>query len=177
MPHRPQALAGAILLRAMVPLAKPPRADLAGKPVLIVSGAQDPIAAPDNAARLAEVLRQAGAAVEHEVLPGGHPLSNAERSESFDIGPASVDGGSHTLRNTGGELPPHNAASGAEYRIVVDFAEPDRFLAVQNIGNCGIPGHKHYRDQFVPWLRGEYHTVHLDRRNIPVESTTVLMPN
>jgi penicillin amidase len=105
-----------------------------------------------------------------------HPLSNAERSATFDIGPAAVDGGSHTLRNTGGELPPHNAASGAEYRIVVDFAEPDRFLAVQNIGNSGIPGHKHYSDQFVPWLRGDYHTVHLNREHISVQSVTVLVP-
>ena len=31
---RPEALAGAILLRAMVPLPNPPKADLAGKPVL-----------------------------------------------------------------------------------------------------------------------------------------------
>jgi penicillin G amidase len=104
-----------------------------------------------------------------------HPLSNAERSESFDIGPAPVDGGSHTIRNTGGELPPHNAASGAEYRIVVDFAVPDRFLAVQNIGNSGVPGDRHYRDQFGPWLRGEYHTVHLNRANIAVERQVVLM--
>jgi penicillin amidase len=105
-----------------------------------------------------------------------HPLSDTALSEIFDIGPAPVDGGSHTVRNTGGELPPHNAASGAEYRIVVDFAEPDRFLAVQNIGNSGIPEHKHYRDQFGPWLRGEYHTVHLDRAHIPVESVTALLP-
>ena len=105
-----------------------------------------------------------------------HPLSNAGRSESFDIGPAPVDGGSHTIRNTGGELPPHNAASGAEYRIVVDFAVPDRFLAVQNIGNSGVPGDRHYRDQFEPWLRGEYHTVHLNRANIAVERQTVLTP-
>ena len=75
---RPQALSGAMLLRAMVPLREPPRADLAGKPVLIVSGAQDPIAPPDNAARLADVLRQSGAAVEHRVLSAGHPLSNAD---------------------------------------------------------------------------------------------------
>jgi phospholipase/carboxylesterase len=75
---RPQALSGAMLLRAMVPLRDPPRADLAGKPVLIVSGAQDPIAPPDNAARLADVLRQSGAAVEHRVLLAGHPLSNAD---------------------------------------------------------------------------------------------------
>jgi len=75
---RPQALSGAMLLRAMVPLREPPRADLAGKPVLIVSGAQDPIAPPDNAAILADVLRQSGAAVEHRVLSAGHPLSNAD---------------------------------------------------------------------------------------------------
>jgi phospholipase/carboxylesterase len=75
---RPQALSGALLLRAMVPLREPPRADLAGKPVLIVSGAQDPIAPPDNATILADVLRQSGAAVEHRVLRAGHPLSNAD---------------------------------------------------------------------------------------------------
>ncbi len=105
-----------------------------------------------------------------------HPLSNAERAKAFDVGPAPVDGGSHTIRNTGGELPPHNAASGAEYRIVVDFAEPDRFLAVQNIGNSGVPGNKHYRDQFVPWLRGAYHTVTLNRAEVAAESVVVLQP-
>ena len=83
-----------------------------------------------------------------------HPVGDA----AFDIGPREVDGGSHTLRNTGGELPPHAASSGAEYRIVVDFAAPDLFLAVQNIGNSGVPGTPHYQDQFEPWLRGEYHT-------------------
>ncbi len=105
-----------------------------------------------------------------------HPLSSPERAATFDVGPAPVDGGSHTIRNTGGELPPHNAASGAEYRIVVDFAEPDRFLAVQNIGNSGVPGDPHYRDQFEPWLQGGYHVVHLNRANIAVERITRLMP-
>lgn len=73
---RPDALAGAILLRAMAPLTDPPRVELNGKPVLIASGAQDPIARPDNAARLADLLRRAGAAVEHKILPAGHALSN-----------------------------------------------------------------------------------------------------
>ena len=94
-----------------------------------------------------------------------HPLGDA----AFDIGPHEVDGGSHTLRNTGGELPPHAASSGAEYRIVVDFAAPDSFLAVQNIGNSGVPGSPHYRDQFEPWLRGEYHTVHLRREQVEAD--------
>lgn len=91
-----------------------------------------------------------------------HPVCDP----AHDIGPADVDGGSHTLRNTGGELPPHAASSGAEYRIVVDFADPDRFLAVQNIGNSGVPGSRHYDDQFQAWLRGEYHVVHLRREGV-----------
>ena len=95
--------------------------------------------------------------------------SQAGAGEALDIGPAPVDGGSHTVRNTGGELPPHHASSGAEYRIVVDFAAPDRFLAVQNIGNSGVPGSPHYRDQFEPWLRGEYHTVHLTRDGVEAD--------
>jgi penicillin amidase len=104
-----------------------------------------------------------------------HPVGDA----AFDIGPREVDGGSHTLRNTGGELPPHAASSGAEYRIVVDFAAPDSFLAVQNIGNSGVPGTPHYQDQFEPWLRGEYHTMHLrrDRVEADCESTTIIQPS
>ncbi len=107
-----------------------------------------------------------------------HPLSNAALGEAFDIGPTPVDGGSHTVRNTGGELPPHAASSGAEYRIVMDFAAPDSFLAVQNIGNSGVPGSPHYRDQFEPWLRGDYHVVHLRRDGVEAacETTTRIRP-
>jgi phospholipase/carboxylesterase len=71
----PGALAGAVLVRAMIPLSTKPEADLAGKPVLMLSGAMDPIAVPDNAARLASGLRDAGAKVLHRTLPGGHELS------------------------------------------------------------------------------------------------------
>ena len=76
--RRPEALAGAALLRAMVPLPDPPAADLAGKPVLILSGAMDPIVPAENAARLAAILKGAGASVEHRTLPAGHGLSQAD---------------------------------------------------------------------------------------------------
>ena len=77
---RPDVLAGAILLRAMVPLSHQPQPGLRGKPVLIVSGASDPIIPPLNARRLASMLKQAGAAVEHRTLPVGHELSHADVS-------------------------------------------------------------------------------------------------
>jgi len=76
---RPETLAGGILLRAMPPLANADASQgLAGKRVLIVSGRRDPIAAPANAARLKAMLEQAGATVDHEVMAGGHELSQAD---------------------------------------------------------------------------------------------------
>lgn len=75
---RPEALAGAVLIRAMVPLAEPPASDLTGKPVLILSGATDPMVPQDNVARLAALLSAAGASVEHRTLPSGHGLSQAD---------------------------------------------------------------------------------------------------
>ena len=75
---RPEALAGAVLVRAMVPLSKPPKAELAGKPALILSGSSDPIIPAENAGRLARQLTEAGARVEHETLPTGHGLTQAD---------------------------------------------------------------------------------------------------
>jgi phospholipase/carboxylesterase len=75
---RPEALAGAVLLRAMVPLADASAGDLRGKGVLMISGAADPIVPAGNAARLAAILKDGGADVEHKVLPVGHGLSQAD---------------------------------------------------------------------------------------------------
>ncbi|MBI2718364.1 MAG: alpha/beta hydrolase [Rhizobiales bacterium] len=72
---RPEALAGAILLRAMVPLDTVPKPDLSGKRVLLVSGRADPILPLENARRLADLLRTAGAEVQHETLATGHALA------------------------------------------------------------------------------------------------------
>jgi phospholipase/carboxylesterase len=75
---RPEALAGAALLRAMVPLQDPPTVDLTRKPVLILSGASDPIVPLANAKRLASLLADAGAGVEHRMLSGGHALTQTD---------------------------------------------------------------------------------------------------
>lgn len=72
---RPGTLAGAALLRAMVPLSDPPRPDLSGVSVLIASGKFDTTVPASNSAKLAAMLRQAGAEVSHQTLPVGHQLS------------------------------------------------------------------------------------------------------
>jgi phospholipase/carboxylesterase len=75
---RPDALAGAILLRAMVPLTHPPKVDLSGRQVLMISGLHDPIVARENAAELQSLLATRGANVESHALPIGHQLSQAD---------------------------------------------------------------------------------------------------
>ncbi|MFL4993209.1 MAG: alpha/beta hydrolase [Microvirga sp.] len=77
---RPEALAGAALLRAMVPLSSAPRVDLAGKRVLMISGTMDPIIPADNSNRLAASLSASGAEVQHQMLPTGHNLSQTDLS-------------------------------------------------------------------------------------------------
>jgi phospholipase/carboxylesterase len=75
---RPEALGGAILLRAMVPLSHPPKVDLSHTQVLMISGVHDPIVPRDNAAELQSLLAARGADVESHALPIGHQLSQAD---------------------------------------------------------------------------------------------------
>jgi phospholipase/carboxylesterase len=72
---RPDLFAGAVLMRPMLPFDPRPLPDLAGKPVLILSGAQDPLAPEEQAGLLAALLGEAGADVAYEVVPGGHGLT------------------------------------------------------------------------------------------------------
>jgi len=74
---RPQTLAGAILLRPMVPIVPEPLPDLTGVPVLAVSGRYDPIVHADEARQLVYLLRQAGAEVSRSLENAGHGLTAA----------------------------------------------------------------------------------------------------
>jgi predicted esterase len=80
----PNAFAGAILLRPMVPFepASPPL--LRGIPILISAGRNDRIVPSALTQRLAEVLEQAGASVTTLWQPTGHALSPKELEQATD---------------------------------------------------------------------------------------------
>src|SRR4051812_234655 len=71
----PDVLAGAVLLRAMTPFEPKTLPDLTGIPVLLLSGAADPLIKAEDRDALAEKLRAGGAEVTYEVVPAGHNLS------------------------------------------------------------------------------------------------------
>jgi phospholipase/carboxylesterase len=77
---RPEVLSGAILLRAIVPLKNPPSTELDNKPVLLVSGAADPIIPASNAKQLATMLKTANTNIQHETLQTGHNLTQNDVS-------------------------------------------------------------------------------------------------
>ncbi len=74
----PGVLAGAVLLRSMVPLVPEQRASLRGTPVLMIEGEVDPIVPRDNAERLLSLLRDAGASVTLHWQATGHALTPAD---------------------------------------------------------------------------------------------------
>jgi len=75
---RPEVLAGAALLRPMIPLTPDRLPDLKSVPVFLAGGRRDPIVRPEQTAQLAELLGKAGADVEVHWSPGGHELSTGD---------------------------------------------------------------------------------------------------
>lgn len=74
----PDVLAGAILLRPMVPFVAEQMPSLAGRRVLVAAGRSDPIVPARQSEVLAEMLRLAGADVTLHWSPGAHGLERAD---------------------------------------------------------------------------------------------------
>jgi phospholipase/carboxylesterase len=72
--RRPDLLAGAVLLAAMVPYAQPPTVDLGRSLVIISNGDRDPMIAARVTQQLASQLREHGAEVVELPHPGGHQI-------------------------------------------------------------------------------------------------------
>jgi len=71
-------LAGAALLRAILPIEPPRPPDLTGVPVLIAAGRRDPYSSAERVEALADRLQSAGASVDLQWSLRGHDLDPAE---------------------------------------------------------------------------------------------------
>ena len=78
MLKEPDALAGAILMRAMLPFDPRPLPDLKDLPVLLLAGKYDELIPMTQAGLLAALLGEAGADVTYETLPAGHGLTEQD---------------------------------------------------------------------------------------------------
>ena len=76
--QRPEALSGAVLVRAMVPYEPGKVPDLSGKRVLVLAGRRDPYSGGAASETLAGFFRKGGAAVEVHVAEAGHEMAQAD---------------------------------------------------------------------------------------------------
>lgn len=70
--------AGAVLVRPMLPIADPPPANLTGKPLLILKGAEDTVIPAESTSRLIDVLNRAGARLKVVEVAAGHEISQTD---------------------------------------------------------------------------------------------------
>lgn len=82
--NRPETLAGAILIRGMLPFDPPSLPDLNGMPVLMLNGSEDPIVPAATRERLAQALKKAGAKLQYELLPAGHQITRQDLQLAAD---------------------------------------------------------------------------------------------
>jgi predicted esterase len=75
---RPDALGGAVLFRAMVPLTPETLPKIQATPVLISNGKMDPLVSAEETERLAALLRSAGADVAVSWQNAGHELTDRD---------------------------------------------------------------------------------------------------
>ena len=75
---RPEVLAGAILLRPMVPFVPEALPPLAGRRVLVAAGKSDPVVPARQSEILADMLKSAGAEVTLHWSPGAHGLDRSD---------------------------------------------------------------------------------------------------
>lgn len=74
----PETLAGAVLMRGMVPFVPKQPVELNRTPVLLLNGVEDPIVGTDEVAELANILRAANAEVTLHWEQAGHTLSQGD---------------------------------------------------------------------------------------------------
>jgi phospholipase/carboxylesterase len=79
---RPRTLAGAVLLRAMVPIVPEERPDLSGTSVFLAAGKNDNFIPPEGTRQLVDLLQKAGADLILRWSDSGHQLESKEIDEA-----------------------------------------------------------------------------------------------
>lgn len=110
-----------------------------------------------------------------------HPLGKqAPLDKLFNVGPLPVAGGQEIPNNMSQRLGPAPWAvvHGPSTRRVIDFADPGQALGSNPVGQSGVWGDAHYRDQAEAHAEGRYRRQYLTEADVAAatRSTLVLRP-
>lgn len=114
-------------------------------------------------------------------LTHNHPLGQQKPLDKiFNVGAFKVAGGRETPNNLNIQMGPAPWAvkSGPSTRRVVDFAQPEKALGINPVGQSGVLFDAHYADQSQLFADGRYVPQHLSAADVKTNtrSTLVLQP-
>lgn len=95
-----------------------------------------------------------------------HFMSRAMNDDArarFDVGDLPRGGDSYTITATGGG---DNQTSGGSFKIIMDSADWDRSVGLNNPGQSGDVRSPHYRDLYQLWARGKYFPIFFSREKV-----------
>jgi penicillin amidase len=110
-----------------------------------------------------------------------HPLGSQKLlAPLLNVGPYAVTGSHEVPNNFSAPLSaaPWSVTYGPSTRRVIDLAMPDQAQGILPVGQSGVPFNRHYQDQALPFVRGEYQALHLSSTDIArvTQSTLQLRP-
>ncbi|MEI8157772.1 MAG: penicillin acylase family protein [Burkholderiales bacterium] len=110
-----------------------------------------------------------------------HPLGMQKPLDKiFNVGPFNVAGGRETPNNLNINMGPGPwpVKSGPSTRRVVDFAQPDKSVGINPLGQSGVLFDKHYDDQAALFSEGLYMRQFLSAADVKAhtQSTLTLRP-
>ena len=105
-----------------------------------------------------------------------HPLGRHEALDFLlNIGPFPRPGSTGTLDNSEYRFAePFASVVGPSMRQIVDLCDLEHSLSIITTGESGQRLSRHYKDQTLPWLNHEYHTLVLDKSDVIRSATSHL---
>jgi penicillin amidase len=106
-----------------------------------------------------------------------HPLGMQKPLDRiFNVGPFKVAGGRETPNNLNVNMGPGPwpVKSGPSTRRVIDFAQPDKSIGINPVGQSGVLFDKHYDDQAALFSEGLYMRQYLSAADVKAQTKTTL---
>ena len=107
-----------------------------------------------------------------------HPLGQKKPLHLlFNVGPFVAPGGRELPNNIAHYIGPGpwSAAYGPSTRRVIDFAEPDKSVGINPVGQSGVLFDRHHHDQAQTFIEGGYQPQHLSTADVAAHTRSTLM--
>ncbi len=106
-----------------------------------------------------------------------HPLSALHPDlKMLNRGPFELPGDNFTVNALWRmSLDSFRCVGGASFRMILDFNDLGKSVAIAPPGQSGHPMSEHYSDRIDPWVKGEYHQMLFARGDVEREKKTTLV--